>query len=254
MAVVAEKCLREQMRDGLGLALTLLTAPALVALFRGVFGSVPAPAAAPDAQILGNCVPDSSLAAATPSLLLFPALMMVFHGATATAREAESGSEIRWKLTPLSPVTIVGGHVIALAVTSTAATVLAFTVAALLGVTASGSGAGAVLAVVVACLGCIGIGLGVGAWAGNVPRAFVVASATMLVLLLLSAMVFPPPAHTSVLGFDLTRLLPTRIASDVLGECMRMGVPWSRVSGRLAGAAAINVAFLAAGTLALRKR
>jgi ABC-2 type transport system permease protein len=235
---VTVKALRQQVRDRVGLALFLFTAPFFVAFYRLVFSGE------------GATV---DFEAYVPSLIVFSVIMLVFSSSIAVARERDRGTLERMRMTPLRPVEYLAGTSVAQAVLGTVAIALTFGVAVMLGFDPRGS---LVLAFVLAAttgIACIGIGVFVASLASSVAQAFLIGSAFMFLLVLFSGIVFPLPAMAtfSLAGqewgaFD---LLPTVHAVRGLHAVLVEGAPFGEIEHTLAALVVLAGAYFAAGWL-----
>jgi hypothetical protein len=234
--LVVRKSLLEQARDRFGLALTLLTTPALVAFFRFVYGKGRTPPANGD-----PCAQLPVLERGLPPLLTFAALVLVFSAAMTVAREVESGAVVRLQMTPLRGAELLGGVSVAQGLLGLASTLLGFSVAVGAGMSTRGPLAAAVLAVVLAGWGCIGMGMVVASRARTVHRSFLLASSVMLLMMLFSGVVFPLPelplVHVGAVTLEPFDVLPTRHAALALERCILEGAGWGELLPRLSAAA-----------------
>lgn len=250
--LVAQKTLLEQVRDPVGLGLTLLTTPALVLFFwyvvhDGAAGRPPAAAAGG----MDPCAAVPPFDRGVAPLLAFSAILLVFSSAMAIAREVESGTLLRLRMTTLRPVELLGGVSLAQGLVGAATIAVSFFVAMALGLRSRGPLVGCVAAVALAALGCVGIGMVVASRARTVHRAFLLASGVMLVLMLFSGVVFPLPhlvlVRAGTVTLELFDVLPTRHAVAALGACMLEGAGLGALAPRLAAAAATSAAYFALG-------
>ncbi|MFO0724117.1 MAG: ABC transporter permease [Myxococcota bacterium] len=182
--LVFGKCARQQARDPLGLALTLMTAPAFALLyglfFAGDSGTGPGGQRPFDAFV--------------PGLLVFAVIMVVYSASMAVAKEVESGALQRLRLTPLTALDYLGGvslFQLSLGALSVGLTLLA---AMLMGFQSRGAALTALALGALASASSVGIGMVVASLSRTTSRAFLIASVAMFLLLLFSGVVFPRPS------------------------------------------------------------
>jgi ABC-type multidrug transport system permease subunit len=235
MSALLRKSFWQQLRDPMGLLLTLLTAPVFVVLYRLLYRS-------------SEAVPFEHF---VPSLLVFAVIMLIFSTAMQLSREAENGTLERLRVTPMRPVHYLGAASVWQGVLGTMSVGLTFVVALALGFESAGSVPLAFVVTTVAALASIGLGVLVASLAKSVSQAFLIASVCMFLLLLFSGAVFPLPelSNVEVMGAELGLLdvLPTVHAVRALREVLLEGRPASVIGFELAAMGFLSSSFFALG-------
>jgi ABC-2 type transport system permease protein len=237
--VVFGKCARQQRRDPIGLALTLGTAPAFVALYGLLFRDRPA---ARDSH--GAIAPFDAF---VPGLLVFAVIMVVFSAAMSVAKEVESGALRRLRLTPLRAVDYLGGISLFQLLLGAGSVSLTLLTAALLGFDARGAGLSVVGLGILASAGSVGIGMMVATVSPTTGRVFLVASVAMFLLLLFSGVVFPRPEAQI---FDLLPTTQLHLALSTLWSTE----PSPDVGRRAAALLGLSLLYFGAGVFAFDLR
>jgi len=186
-----------------------------------------------------------------PGLLVFSIIMLVFSSSMAVTREVESGVLERLRLTAMTSLDYLVGMSGVQVVLGTSSVMLTFGVATVLGFESQGPLGVAMALAVLGSVSCVGAGMLVASVTRTVPRAFLVSSGFMFLLVLLSGVIFPiPRVPLGELGgqeVGLFDLLPTTWLARGLHAVLTLGAGWGEVRVELAAMAALGGAFFGAG-------
>mgnify|MGYP002619749484 CR=1 FL=1 len=237
--LLAGKALRQQVRDPLSAALTLLTPATLVVAFRLLLAEGASP----------------SFSDLLPSLLIFAAIMQVFHASLSLAREKEAGTLERVAMTGVRPRHLVAAAALLHGAVALLTLGITLITARVVGFVPQGSTGAALGALLLCATACAGLGMVIGALARSAAQAFVIASASMFVLLLLSGLLFPLPEATwwrgDGWGVGPLDLLPTvhtlRLVAGILGA----GALWTSLADAWLALTLLCALFVTAGVWAL---
>jgi ABC-2 type transport system permease protein len=239
----AEKCARQQVRDRVGTALTLLTTPAFAGLY-GMLGR-------------GDVGHDRAFDAFVPGLLVLSVIMIVFSSAMALTREVESGAMRRVRTWPVSASAVLGGSASVQLVLAVAANALTLLTARAMGATVGTSALTVLALCALTSVSSVGLGLCVAGLSQTQGRAFLVASLVMFLLLLFSGVIFPrPQVHWLTLrGMQLGPfdLLPTTHLHAALGQVLGSAKSES-VAQRTWALSGLSALYFAAGVITFRAR
>lgn len=234
-AALLSKAARQQGRDLIGLAITVLTAPFFVLLYSLVYHD-------------SDVVPFESY---VPSLLIFAVIMLIFSSAMSIAREVEGGTLERLRMSPMGPVHYLLATSLFQGLLGATSVALTFLCALLLGFQSAGSVLLAMLVTALAAFACIGLGVWVASLAKSVNQAFLIASVFMFLLLLFSGAVFPLPelSTLNLLGVSLgpLDLLPTVHAVNALSDVLLLGRGLLDIGKDLVAMAALSTLFFTLG-------
>jgi ABC-2 type transport system permease protein len=207
---------------------------------------------------LGNSAVRTDFDVYVTGLFVFSVIMLVFLTAMTIARDAETGSMRRLRLSRMSAVDYLGGTSAVLLLVALASVLLTYGTAVALGFRSQGPLWVAVLITLITALAVIGIGMMTGVCARTVPRAFVLANFPFGLLAFLSGAVFPLPnsalfhvAGHAVSAFD---ALPTTHAVTALNKVFTAGTGVSDVSFELTALVVLTALYFAAGALLLQRR
>lgn len=162
-----------------------------------------------------------------PGLFVMAVVLMVFQTAMTPARDIESGSLRRLRLTPLSAFEYLSGTSLWLGLVSVMAVLLTFATAVACGFHSQGPLGLAILITAITTLSIIGIGLLVACFSKTVSQAFVIANFPLGFLMFLTGAAFPLPrmALFKLFGHDfgLADLLPPTHAVVALNKIFTLG-------------------------------
>lgn len=208
-------------------------------------------------EALGGSAIRSDFDVYVAGLLVFSIIMLVFLTAMTIARDTETGSMRRLRLSRMTAVDYLTGTSAVLVLVAVASVLATFATAAALGFTSQGPLWVAIVIVIVTALAVIGIGMMTGACARTVNRAFVLANFPFGLLAFLSGTVYPMPktvlfhlADQPIGAFD---LLPTTHAVNGLNKVFTAGTGLGDVTYELTALAALTMLYFAAGALLLRR-
>jgi ABC-2 type transport system permease protein len=211
-----------------------------------------------DAVALGRTAARTPFEAYVPGLMVFAVIMLVFSSSMAAAREADTGTLDRLRMTPLGAAPLLAGVSLVQGALGLASVALTFAVAAALGFQSQGPVWLAILLGGAAGAACVGAGMAVASLSGSAPRAFLLSSVAMFLLMLFSGVVFPLPTLTL---FELHgrpigpfSLLPTALAADALRRVLLLGHGLPQVWPELLALCALSALNFAAGAALWTRR
>jgi ABC-2 type transport system permease protein len=186
-----------------------------------------------------------------PGTLIFSVIMLIFLAAMTLAREIETGSLRRLKLTPMTSFELLGGISLALLLVGAASTLLSFMVALALGFKSQGPLWVAILVSVVASLSIIGLGMVVASLTRSVSQAFVVANFPLGLMMFFSGVIFPMPMVKlfTIAGrtISLYDILPPTHAVAALNKILTLGASFGEVAYELIALVVLSVLYFLAG-------
>lgn len=186
-----------------------------------------------------------------PGVLIFAVIMLIFIAAMAAAREVESGTLRRLKISPMTSMDLLGGISLALVVVGIGSVLLTLATAVALGFHSQSPIWIAALVGAVTSLSIIGMGMLVAAFTGTVSQAFVVANFPLGLLMFFSGAIFPlPRVPLFTLGnreIALYDLLPPTHAVAALNKVLVLGAGLSDVTYELGMLLALSVLYFALG-------
>ncbi len=192
-----------------------------------------------------------------PGLFVMAVVLMIFQAAMTPARDIESGTLRRLRLTPMTAFDYLGGTSLWLALVSVVAVLLTFGTAVSFGFRSQGPLWLAFLVVVVTSLSIIGIGLIVACFSKTVSRAFIIANFPLGFLMFLTGAAFPLPRITlfSLFGhsFSLPDLLPPTHAVIALNKIFTLGASLGEVVFELATLVVLTVLYFGIGVWLFQK-
>jgi ABC-type multidrug transport system permease subunit len=192
-----------------------------------------------------------------PGLLVFAVIMLIFSSAMTVAKEVESGTLARIRLTPVHPVTLLLGLSAVQLLIGGASVLLTLIAAFALGFRSQGSILLAMGIASLASLATVGIGMVVASMAKSQTRAFLFGAIAMFLLILFSGIVFPRPEVTVLtIGehkIDFFDVLPTTHMGSALEKVMTLGADSADVSYEIISLLVIGLlSFLLGGLLFAR--
>lgn len=205
ISMLFQKGVVEILRDPPGAVLTVGTVPAFVLFF----------------WVVQRGAEGYELSGFVPSLLVFAVIMLVFSTGMAVAREVQSRTLDRLRLTGMKPVQYLLAVFAVQTIPGSLSVLGTLGLAYLLGFSSQGSFLMLFSITMVSGFACIGIGLMVGSVSQTVSRAFLLGSVCMFFLLLFSGLLFPVPlVEIPVFGrtWNLFELLPTTHAVGAISQ------------------------------------
>lgn len=168
-----------------------------------------------------------------PGLLVMAVVLMVFQAAMLPARDIESGTLRRLRLTRIRAYEYLGGLSIWMTIITILSVIITFLTAVLLGFHSQGPIGLAVLIDIIAALSVIAIGLIVACLAKTVTHAFVIANFPLGLLMFLTGAAFPLPRPTllTLFGHPLSYadFLPPTHAVIALNKIFTLGAGFQDV-------------------------
>ncbi len=176
---------------------------------------------------LGASATRSEFETYVPGTLIFSIIMLIFLASMSVAREIETGTLRRLRLTPMTAFDLLGGITLALLLISSIGALLSYLTALSLGFRSHGPLWVAVLVSIITGASVIGLGLVVASLTRSVSQAFVVANFPMAMMMFFSGVIFPMPAIPLLtIGertINLYDLLPATHAVMALNKVLTLG-------------------------------
>jgi ABC-2 type transport system permease protein len=163
-----------------------------------------------------------------PGIFIFSLMVLMFLVAMNVAREVESGTLARMKLTCMTSLDFLAGMSLLQIVVGLSAVLLTFLTALACGFKSEGSLWLAVLVCILACVSVIGLGLVVAAFSRTVTQAFIIANFPFAFFAFFSGAVFPVPKIPVFTLFGhavgLFDIMPSTHAVNALNKIFTMGM------------------------------
>jgi len=192
-------------------------------------------------------IPLLPFSAVAPGLMVFSVLLLSVYTATGLAREVETRSLGRYRLSGAGLGSLILGNVAAQLVLATVAFAAMLVAALAMGLEIKGTLVAAYCVVLLTSVGVIGIGLAIAAWVRRREDAAYLALLVCLPLGFLSGGFFPVPEWTFPgTGFNLYDLIPASHAVEALRQVIAGG-GFSDVGEELATIGALGLAVLGMG-------
>ncbi len=186
-----------------------------------------------------------------PGTLIFAVIMLIFLASMTVAREIETGALRRLQMTPVTSLELLGGITAALSLIGTAAFILAFSVAILVGFRSQGPLWLVVLVGAITCLSVIGVGMLVASFTRTVSQAFIVANFPMAMMMFFSSVMYPlPKIVLFTLGghaFGPYDILPTTHAVAALNKILSLGANFGEVTFELSALITLSLLYFTLG-------
>lgn len=206
---------------------------------------------------LGDSGGRTEFEAYVPGLLIVAIVMVLFTAALAVAREVESGTLKRLKLTRMTAFDFLAGVSAVQVLVATAGLLTTFGVAWLLGFRSEGPLWAAVLIGAATSLAVIGVGLIVACFAQTVTRAFLAANLPFILLMFFSGSIYPIPkielfdvgSHT----VGLWDILPPTHAVVALNKVLSLGAGLDEVAWELGFLLALSAIYFGVGVWLFRR-
>ncbi len=200
---------------------------------------------------LGASAARTEFEAYVPGTLIFAVIMLIFLAAMTVAREIETGTLRRLRLTPMSSLDYIGGITATLVLVGTAAFALAFACAVAVGFRSQGPLWVAILVGAVTCLSVIGLGMVVASFTRTVSQAFIVANFPMAMMMLFSGVIYPlPKIVLFTLGgheIGLYDFLPPTHAVAALNKILTLGADLGQVTYELFALTLLSILYFGMG-------
>jgi ABC-2 type transport system permease protein len=192
-----------------------------------------------------------------PGLLVMAVVLMIFQAAMMPAREIESGTLRRLRLTTITSFEYLGGLSIWMTLIAILSVLVTFATAVALGFKSQGPLWIAILIDIVATLSIIGVGLIVACLSKTVSQAFVIANFPLGLLMFLTGAVFPLPRPTlfNLFGhaFSYADLLPPTHAVIALNKIFTLGAGFQDVLFELAALVILTVLYFGIGVILFQR-
>jgi ABC-2 type transport system permease protein len=202
-------------------------------------------------QPLGASAARTEFETYVPGVMVFAVIMLIFLAAMSVAREVETGTLRRLRITPMTSFDLLGGTSAALVLVGVASVALTFVTAVALGFRSQGPMWVAMLVGAVTSLSIIGMGMVVACFSRSVSQAFVIANFPLGLLMFFTGAIFPVPQPTlfmlgahAVGPFD---LLPPTHAVVALNKVLTLGVGLEGVLYELTALLVLSVLYFVLG-------
>ncbi len=142
---------------------------------------------------LGNSAARTEFENYVPALFIFAVILVIFQAAMTAAREVESGTLRRLRLTRMGSFELLGGITVWLVLVALLEVTVTFLVALACGFRSQGSLWLAILVGAITSLSVIGAGMIVAAFSKTVSQAFVIANFPLGLFMFMSGVIYPMP-------------------------------------------------------------
>ena len=207
---------------------------------------------------LGNSAARTEFENYVPALFIFAVILVIFQAAMTPAREVESGTLRRLRLTQVNSFELLGGMTTWLALIALLEVVLTFLVALACGFRSQGPLWLAILVGVITSLSVIGVGLIVAAFSKTVSQAFVIANFPLGLFMFMSGVVYPMPRAPLFTLFGhavaIYDILPTTHAVLALNKIFTLGLGFKDMFYELSMLTLLSVFYFALGVWVFQKR
>lgn len=188
-----------------------------------------------------------------PGLLVFAVIMMIFSASMTVAREIESCTIDRLKMTPLTTIDLLTGISALQLIQGLFSLTLTFLVATALGFKSAGSISYAFFISGIACFASVGTGMVIGGISKTQNRAFLISSIAMFLLILFSGVIFHRPEIElfQIGGYqiNLFDFLPTTHMAKGLEKILTLGLSPEDLLYETVCLTILSVLYFAAGIL-----
>ena len=207
---------------------------------------------------LGNSAARTEFENYVPALFIFAVILVIFQAAMTPAREVESGTLRRLRLTQVNSFELLGGMTTWLALIALLEVVLTFLVALACGFRSQGPLWLAILVGVITSLSVIGVGLIVAAISTTVSQAFVIANFPLGLFMFMSGVVYPMPRTPlfTIFGHAVAiyDILPTTHAVQALNKIFTLGLGFKDLFYELTMLTLLSVFYFGLGVWVFQKR
>jgi ABC-2 type transport system permease protein len=207
---------------------------------------------------LGNSKTRTEFENYVPALFIFAIILVIFQAAMTPAREVESGTLRRLRLTRLNSFEFLGGITLWLLIIALVEAALTFAVAVACGFHSQGSIWLAILVGAITSLSIIGVGMIVAAFSNTVSQAFIIANFPLGLFMFMSGVIYPLPRTPIFTLFDHTvaiyDLLPTTHAVLGLNKIFTLGFGFKDILFELSALTFLSVIYFVAGVWIFQKR
>jgi ABC-2 type transport system permease protein len=207
---------------------------------------------------LGGSAARTEFETYVPGQFVFAVILLIFLAAMTVAREVESGTLRRLRLSCMNSFHLLGGITAALVLIGVIAMLLAFGTAVAVGFRSQGPLWVAILIAAVTSLAVIGAGMIVACFSRSVAQAFVIANFPLGVLMAFSGVMFPMPKvplfNLGPYTVSLYDFLPTTHAVTALSKILTLGAGFSEVVYELTALVILSGLYFAVGVWLFQKR
>ena len=207
---------------------------------------------------LGNSAARTEFENYVPALFIFAIILVIFQAAMTPAREVESGTLRRLRLTRVNSFELLGGITAWLVLISMVEMVLTFVVALMCGFRSQGPLWLAILVGAITSLSVIGAGMIVAAFSKTVSQAFVIANFPLALFMFMSGVMYPMPrtAVFTLFGHAVAvyDILPTTHAVLALNKIFTLGLGFKDILYELSALTLLSVIYFAVGVWIFQKR
>jgi ABC-2 type transport system permease protein len=193
-----------------------------------------------------------------PALFIFAIILVIFQAAMTAARESESDTLQRLRLTLMNSFELLGGITIWLVLIALMEMGLTFLVALACGFRSQGSLWLALLVGAITSLSVIGVGLIVAAFSKSVSQAFVIANFPLGLFMFMGGVIYPMPRTPlfTLLGHGIAiyDILPTTHAVLALNKIFTQGGGFKDISFELSALTLLSIIYFILGVWAFQKR
>jgi ABC-2 type transport system permease protein len=207
---------------------------------------------------LGDSAARSEFENYVPALFIFSIILVIFQAAMTPAREVESGTLKRLRLTCVNSIELLGGITTWLVMIALLEAALTFLVALLCGFHSQGSLWLAILVGVITSLAVIGSGLIVAAYSKTVSQAFVIANFPLALFMFMSGVIYPMPRTPLFTIFGravaIYDILPTTHAVLALNKIFTLGLGLKDIVFELSALSILSMIFFIVGVWAFQKK
>jgi len=207
---------------------------------------------------LGNSATRSEFENYVPALFIFAIILIIFQAAMTPAREVESGTLRRLRLTRVNSFELLGGITAWLVLIAMLEMALTFVVALACGFCSQGSLWLAILVGAIASLSVIGAGMIVAAFSKTVSQAFVIANFPLGLFMFMDGVIYPLPRTPLFILFGqavaIYDVLPTTHAVLALNKIFTLGLGFKDILFELSALTLLSVIYFAVGVCIFQKR
>jgi len=207
---------------------------------------------------LGNSAARTEFENYVPALFIFAVILVIFQAAMTPAREVESGTLRRLRLTRVNSFELLGGITIWLVLIALLEVALTFVVALACGFRSQGSLWLAILVGVITSLSVIGAGMIVAAFSKTVSQSFVIANFPLGLFMFMSGIMYPLPRTPLFTLFGhavaIYDVLPTTHAVLALNKIFTLGLGFKDILFELAALTLLSVIYFTVGAWVFQKR
>jgi ABC-2 type transport system permease protein len=207
---------------------------------------------------LGNSAARTEFENYVPALFIFAIILVIFQAAMSPAREVESGTLRRLRLTRVTSFELLGGITTWMVLIALLEVVLTFLVALACGFRSQGSLWLAILVSAITSLSVIGAGMIVAAFSKTVSQAFVIANFPLALFMFMSGVMYPMPRTPLFILFGhavaIYDILPTTHAVLALNKIFTLGLGFKDIFFELSALTLLSVIFFGVGVWIFQKR